>query len=105
MTTDTIFSGLKVIDVASFIAGPAATTVLSDFGADVIKIEPPGIGDTYRYFSNLPPNPVVPGVNYTWQLTNRNKRSMELNLKSPGAGAVLGRLVKWADVLVTNFPP
>jgi formyl-CoA transferase len=79
--------------------------VLSDFGADVIKIEPPGIGDTYRYTGTLPPNPVVPGVNYTWQLTNRNKRGLALNLKSPGARPVMERLVKWADVLVTNFPP
>jgi formyl-CoA transferase len=100
-----LLQGLHVIDVASFVAGPAATTVLSDFGADVIKVEPPGIGDTYRYFSNMPPNPVVPGVNYTWQLTNRNKRSLALNLKSPGARPVMERLVKWADVLVTNFPP
>jgi crotonobetainyl-CoA:carnitine CoA-transferase CaiB-like acyl-CoA transferase len=43
-----IFDGLKVIDCASFIAGPAAATVMSDFGADVIKIEPPGVGDPYR---------------------------------------------------------
>jgi len=100
-----LLQGLHVLDVASFIAAPAATTVLSDFGADVIKIEPPGIGDTYRYFSSLPPNPAIPGVNYTWQLTNRNKRSLALNLKSPGARPVMERLVKWADVLVTNFPP
>jgi formyl-CoA transferase len=96
---------LHVLDIASWIAGPAATTILSDFGADVIKVEPPGVGDTYRYFSRMPPNPVLEGANYTWQLTNRNKRSIELNLKSPAAKSVLERLVKWADVLVTNFPP
>jgi crotonobetainyl-CoA:carnitine CoA-transferase CaiB-like acyl-CoA transferase len=104
MATDHIFSGLKVIDVASFIAGPAATTVLSDFGADVIKVEPPGIGDPYRYFYRTPPNPSL-AVNYTWQLTNRNKRSLVVDLKHPRAAEVLAPLVQWADVFVTNFPP
>jgi formyl-CoA transferase len=99
-----VFSGLKVVDLASYIAGPAATTILSDFGADVIKVEPPGSGDPYRYFYAMPPNPVVEN-NYTWQLTNRNKRSLALDLKSPGAKEVVARLAKWADVLVTNFPP
>jgi crotonobetainyl-CoA:carnitine CoA-transferase CaiB-like acyl-CoA transferase len=107
MTTPALLlEGLKVVDLASFIAGPAATTVLSDFGADVIKVEPPGIGDTYRYLSRAVGNPVeIGGVDVLWQLTNRNKRSLALNLKSPGAQAVLERLVRWADVLVTNFPP
>jgi formyl-CoA transferase len=98
-----IFSGLKVVDLASYIAGPAATTILSDFGADVIKVEPPGTGDPYRTFYVTPPNPVSE-YNYAWQLTNRNKRSLALDLKSPGAKEVLTRLVRWADVLVTNFP-
>lgn len=99
-----VFSGLKVVDLASYIAGPAATTILSDFGADVIKVEPPDTGDPYRYFYATPPNPVS-DWNYAWQLTNRNKRSLALDLKSPGARDVLARLVQWADVLVTNFPP
>ncbi|MFI6059308.1 CaiB/BaiF CoA transferase family protein [Streptomyces sp. NPDC051286] len=105
MEDTTLLQGLHVVDIASFIAGPAAATILADFGADVVKVEPPGIGDTYRAFSRFPPNPRVEGVNYAWQLDNRNKRSMELNLKSPGARPVLERLVRWADVLVTNFPP
>jgi crotonobetainyl-CoA:carnitine CoA-transferase CaiB-like acyl-CoA transferase len=99
-----IFSGLKVIDLASYIAGPAATTILSDFGADVIKVEPTGIGDPYRYFYATAPNPVSEH-NYAWQLTNRNKRSISLDLKHPSGKAVLERLILWADVLVTNFPP
>lgn len=101
---ETIFSGLKVVDLASFIAGPAATTVLSDFGADVIKVEPPRTGDPYRYFYATPPNPPL-ADNYTWQLTNRNKRSLAIDLKSPQAAEILARLVRWADVFVTNFPP
>ena len=104
MTTESIFSGLRVVDLASFIAGPGATTVLSDFGADVIKVEPPGIGDPYRFLYRTPPNPPLQ-ENYTWQLTNRNKRSVAIDLKNPGSAEVLARLVKWADVLVTNFPP
>jgi len=99
-----IFSGLKVLDLASFIAGPAATTILADFGADVVKVEPPGTGDPYRFFSATPPNPVS-NFNYAWQLTNRNKRSIALDLKSGGAKEVLRRLVRWADVVVVNFPP
>ncbi|HTA92207.1 MAG TPA: CoA transferase [Polyangiaceae bacterium] len=104
MATNSLFSGLKVVDLASFIAGPSATTVLSDFGADVIKVEPPGIGDPYRYLYRLPPNPPLK-ENYTWQLTNRNKRGLAIDLKHPSSRPVLERLVKWADVLVTNFPP
>ena len=99
-----VFSGLKVLDLASYIAGPAATTILADFGADVIKIEPPGTGDVYRFFSAMPPNPVA-NTNYAWQLTNRNKRSIALDLKSSKAKEVLVRLVQWADVVVVNFPP
>ena len=99
-----VFSGLKVLDLASYIAGPAATTILADFGADVIKIEPPGTGDVYRFFSAMPPNPVA-NTNYAWQLTNRNKRSIALDLKSGDARQVLTRLVQWADIVVVNFPP
>ncbi|HEL5083864.1 TPA: CoA transferase [Stenotrophomonas maltophilia] len=104
MATDNIFSGLKVVDLASFIAGPAATTILSDFGADVIKVEPPSTGDPYRFFYQTPPNPIS-DKNYAWQLTNRNKRSIALDLKNPEAKQVLQKLVAWADVLVTNYPP
>ncbi|GAA2250828.1 CoA transferase [Kitasatospora cystarginea] len=105
MENTPLLEGLHVVDLASFIAGPAAATVLGDFGADVVKVEPPHVGDTYRALTRVPPNPQVEGVNYAWQLDNRNKRSITLNLKSPGARPVLERLVNWADVLVTNFPP
>ncbi|MGW0997736.1 CaiB/BaiF CoA transferase family protein [Streptomyces sp. NPDC002520] len=100
-----LLHGLHVVDLASFIAAPAAATMLGDFGADVVKVEPPHTGDTYRALRHVPPNPRVDGVNYPWQLDNRNKRSIALDLKSPDARAVVERLVKWADVLVTNFPP
>jgi len=77
MSAGPIFSGLKVVDLASFIAGPAATTVLSDFGADVIKVEPPGFSDPHRILYRIPPNPVS-NFAYAWQLTNRNKRRIYL---------------------------
>ncbi len=99
-----IFAGIKVIDCASFIAGPASTTIMSDFGADVIKVEPPGTGDPYRFLYRLEPNPSSP-KNYFWQLTNRNKRSLALNLKNPLSVEVLQKLIVTADVFVVNFPP
>ena len=102
MATDNIFSGLKVVDFASFIAGPAAAVILADFGADVIKVESPK-GDLQRFLHNYPPLPRAQ-ENYPWHLDNRNKRGVALDLKSPGAGRVLERLVKWADVLIVNFP-
>jgi crotonobetainyl-CoA:carnitine CoA-transferase CaiB-like acyl-CoA transferase len=70
-----LFEGLKVIDCGSFIAAPAAATILSDFGADVIKIEPPGAGDPYRHLTKLPGHPKS-DQNYAWMLGSRNKRSL-----------------------------
>ena len=99
-----IFAGLRVIDCASFIAGPAAATVLSDFGAEVIKIEPPGAGDPYRALPNLPGNPKSP-QNYAWMLDSRNKKSLALDLRKAEGRAVLYRLVAGADVFITNYPP
>ena len=99
-----IFEGLKVLDCASFIAAPAAATVLSDFGADVIKIEPPGLGDPYRNLPNLPGYPASPH-NFAWMLESRNKRSLALDLSKPEGQDVLHRLVAEADVFITNFPP
>src|ERR1700740_1373134 len=103
MSEDKIFSGLKVVDIASFIAAPAAATMLSDFGADVIKVEPPGPGDLQGWLSAVPRSPAAPG-NYSWPLANRNKRGMSVDLKSEGGTEILKRLVEWADVLITNFP-
>jgi formyl-CoA transferase len=102
MANDNIFSGLKVVDLASFIAGPGAAVILSDFGADVIKVEPP-VGDLWRIGHKVPPQPQATDP-YPWHLANRNKRGMTLDLKSPSSGSVVERLVKWADVLIVNTP-
>jgi len=102
MTTENIFSGLKVVDLASFIAGPSAAVILSDFGADVIKVEPPS-GDYWRHANQIPPQPYAKDP-YQWHLQNRNKRGLALDLKSPGAQPILEKLVRWADVLIVNTP-
>jgi crotonobetainyl-CoA:carnitine CoA-transferase CaiB-like acyl-CoA transferase len=99
-----IFEGLRVLDCASFIAAPAAATVLSDFGADVIKIEPPGAGDPYRNLPNLPGYPHSEH-NFAWMLEARNKKSLALDLSKPEGQAVLHRLAAQADVFITNYPP
>src|ERR1700684_2507059 len=102
MSTDNIFSGLKVVDLASFIAGPGAAVILSDFGADVVKVEPPS-GDYWRHGHQIPPQPQAKDA-YPWHLSNRNKRGITLDLKSPSAQQVLEKLVKWADVFIVNTP-
>jgi len=100
--SERIFDGLKVIDCASFIAGPAAATVMSDFGAEVIKIEPPGMGDPYRRRAvPVPERPLNPG----FFLDARNKKSLALDLRQEAGRIILYRLVEGADVFITNYPP
>ena len=98
-----LFEGLKVIDCGSFIAAPAAATVMSDFGADVIKIEPPGAGDPYRHLTKLPGHPKS-DQNYAWMLGSRNKRSLAVDMAKPDGRAVIQRLASQADVFITNYP-
>ena len=97
-----LFSDLLVIDCASFIAGPAAATVMSDFGARVIKIEPPGLGDSYRNLFRLRGTP--DDIDYFWALDSRNKESLAVDLKQPAARAALDVLIRRADVFITNYP-
>jgi len=95
-----LLEGIRVIDAASFIAGPVATTVMADFGADVIKVEPPG-GDTYRIRNTgYPPSP----YNFPWIVDNRTKRAIAIDLRTEDGQRVLHRLVRDADVFVTNLP-
>ena len=96
------FDGLKVIDCASFIAAPAAATILSDFGADVLKIEPLE-GDPHRALYRLP-GLAATERNYPWELDARNKRSVAIDLKRPEGLDVLYRLTRGADVFLTNLP-
>jgi crotonobetainyl-CoA:carnitine CoA-transferase CaiB-like acyl-CoA transferase len=95
-----LLDGIRVIDAASFIAGPVATTVMADFGADVVKVEPPG-GDSYRMRNTgYPASP----YNFPWIVDNRSKRGIAIDLRSPEGQDVLHRLVRGADVFVTNTP-
>ncbi len=104
--TDTaaLLSGIKVLEIATYVFGPGAGAILSDFGADVIKVESPGLGDPLRHAHKAPPF-MKCDFDYPWQQDNRNKRSIALNLKSDEGREVLLKLVREADVLITNFPP
>jgi len=97
-----VLAGVRVVDAASFIAGPVATTIMADLGADVIKLEPPD-GDPYRHRAGGAGVPESP-YNYRWIVDNRTKRGLALDLRQPAARPVLRRLVERADVFVTNAP-
>ena len=98
-----ILSCIKVIDMGTYIFGPASTTVMSDFGAEMIKIESPGIGDPYRYAHKMVPFPPSER-DYMFQHDNRNKRGMVLDMKVDAGHEVLLDLINTTDVFVTNFP-
>jgi formyl-CoA transferase len=93
-------AGLKVIELGQLIAGPFAAKTLADFGADVIKIEPPVTGDPLRQWRLL-----KDGTSVWWQVQSRNKRSVVLDLKAAADVAVVRRLAAEADVLIENFRP
>lgn len=92
--------GIRVIDFSHFIAGPFATMILADMGAEVIKIEVPGRGDDLRRY---PPVDKELGLGAPFLWTNRNKRSVALDLKSESAVGIVRELIATADVIVENF--
>ena len=93
-------SNLKVVEMGQLIAGPFAAKTLADFGADVIKIEPPKVGDALRKWRLL-----KDGTSIWWQVQSRNKRSLSLDLKQAEAQDIVRTLLKEADVLIENFRP
>ncbi|MES2510070.1 MAG: CaiB/BaiF CoA-transferase family protein [Pseudomonadota bacterium] len=93
-------AGLKVIELGQLIAGPFAAKTLSDFGADVVKIEPPGTGDPLRKWRLL-----KDGTSVWWQVQSRNKRSLALDLRQPEAQEIVRKLATESDVLIENFRP
>ena len=99
-TTPAALAGLKVIELGQLIAGPFAAKTLADFGAEVIKIEPPGAGDPLRKWRLL-----KDGTSVWWQVQSRNKRSLALDLREPEGQDVVRRLAAEADVLIENFRP
>ncbi|WP_396268585.1 CaiB/BaiF CoA transferase family protein [Ideonella sp.] len=92
--------GLKVLELGQLIAGPFAGKTLADFGAEVIKIEPPGTGDPLRQWRLL-----HEGTSVWWQVQSRNKQSVVLDLRTPEGQAQVRRLALEADVLIENFKP
>src|SRR5215470_12854799 len=97
-------AGMRVLDISSFIAAPAAAVVLGDWGADVIKVEGPD-GDPNRRIMHDSSNYPKGAVNYPWHMDSRNKRSIVLDLKKPEARTALDKLIATSDVLICNFPP
>ncbi len=98
-------AGLRVLDISTFIAAPAAAVALADFGADVIKIEAPGEGDPHRYNYRRSATYPRSDHNFPLQLDGRLKRSLTLDLKNEHARPVLERLIRRADIMIVNFPP
>ena len=94
-------SGIRVIEVGQLLAGPFAGTLLAYFGADVIKVEPPGDGDPIRGWRLLDKD----GTSFWWRSLGRNKKSLTLNLRTTEGREVLGELLADADVLIENFKP
>ncbi len=93
-------AGLRVVEMGQLIAGPFAAKTLAEFGAEVIKIEPPGTGDPLRSWRL-----VQDGTSLWWQVQSRNKRSIALDLRSKEGQDVARRLIGQADVLIENFRP
>ena len=92
--------GLKIVDISTVVAGPFAAGLLGDYGAEIVKVEMPGAGDSLRALA-----PHKDGVPLWWKVTNRNKRGVTLDLRQPEGRDLFARLIAWADVLVENFRP
>jgi crotonobetainyl-CoA:carnitine CoA-transferase CaiB-like acyl-CoA transferase len=92
--------GLRILDLATIVAGPFAATLLADYGAEVLKVELPGIGDGARNFA-----PFRDGKSLWWKVLNRNKKLMTLDLRKPEGIAIVKRLLERFDVVVENFRP
>lgn len=95
-----VLQGIRILELGQLIAGPFAAKMLGEFGADVIKIEPPGEGDPLRKWRLL-----KDGTSVWWQVQSRNKQSVSLDLRQPEAQALIRELVKETDVLIENFRP
>lgn len=95
-------SGVRVLDIASFIAAPFAASIMAEFGAEVIKIEQPGGGDPWRRYGTKTP---LEDCSLAWLTEARNKRSITLNLREEKGAELFKELVKTADVVTENFRP
>ncbi|RBP96078.1 regulatory Fis family protein [Cytobacillus firmus] len=93
-------SGLKVLEMGQLIAGPFTTRMLAEFGAEVIKVEPPGKGDPIRKWRYI-----YKGSSLWWKVQSRNKKSITINLKSEEGQRIIKELVRSCDIVVENFRP
>lgn len=101
MTNPRPLDGIRVIEAGQLLAGPFAGTMLAYFGAEVIKVEPPGSGDPIRNWRLLDDS----GTGYWWRSLGRNKKSVTVNLREAQGRKILGQLIDTADVLIENFKP
>jgi crotonobetainyl-CoA:carnitine CoA-transferase CaiB-like acyl-CoA transferase len=92
--------GLRILDISTVVAGPFAAGLLGDYGAEIVKVEMPGVGDSLRALA-----PHKDGVPLWWKVTNRNKKGVTLDLRLPEGRDLFAKLVADADVLVENFRP
>jgi formyl-CoA transferase len=99
-----LLEGIRVVEVATMVLVPSVGAVMADFGAEVIKVEVPGPGDIHRHGHRLPGMPVS-DIPYVFEVDNRGKQSIVLDLKSEAGGRILRELVARADVFITNHRP
>jgi formyl-CoA transferase len=99
--TDAALGDLRVVEMGQLLAGPFCGQLLGDFGAEVVKIEPPGAGDPMREWGREKPH----GMSLWWPILARNKKSVTLNLRTPEGQALARKVIAQADVLVENFRP
>ena len=95
-------TGIRVLELGQVIAGPFCGQLLGDLGADVVKVEPPGVGDVLRQWGRVHGDD---GDSLWWRVTGRNKRSVTVDLRRPGGQELVRRLAGRADVLLENFRP
>jgi crotonobetainyl-CoA:carnitine CoA-transferase CaiB-like acyl-CoA transferase len=92
--------GVRVLDLSTILAGPLASALLGEYGAEVVKVEQPGVGDPTRHYP-----PLEDGVSVGWSMVGRGKSSVTIDLHHPDAADLVGRLAARADIVVTNFRP
>ncbi len=93
--------GIRILDLSLVVSGPFCTLMLGDLGADVIKIEPPGVGDVLRQWGHRAGG----GDSLWWRVTGRNKRSVTVDLRKSQGQELVRRLATQVDILVENFRP
>ena len=103
--TEDIFKGLKVVEFANFISGPYCGQLMSNLGAEVIKIEEPGVGDEARKVGPFPDDELHPERSGLFLCLNTNKSGVTLDVKNPDGYEIMLKLLKDADVLIENNPP